>query len=96
MTPDEKKISFLNTFFIFKKIRDVNAEQVEKILTNQDEQMSKKIAEENVMLEKTIKKVEKKPRVKKLGKLKLKKPAAVTLGKKKVKLGRIKIKALPS
>ena len=34
MTPNEKKISFLNKYFIFKKIRDVNAEEVEKIQLN--------------------------------------------------------------
>lgn len=33
MTPDEKKISFLNKYFIFKKIRDVNAEEVTRVLT---------------------------------------------------------------
>ena len=33
MTPDEKKISFLNKFFIFKKVREVNAEEVSRVLT---------------------------------------------------------------
>lgn len=33
MTPDEKKISFLNKYFIFKKVRDVNAEEVSRVLT---------------------------------------------------------------
>jgi len=33
MTSDEKKISFLNKYFIFKKVRDVNAEEVSRVLT---------------------------------------------------------------
>ena len=92
MTPDEKKVSFLNKFFIFKKVRDVNAEQVEKILTNQDEETSKQIAKENVVIEKSMKQAEKKPRVKKLGKLKLKGPSTKAPIRKKIKLGRIRIK----
>ena len=41
MTPNEKIISFLNNYFIFKKIRDPNAKQITNTLltisTNQDE-----------------------------------------------------------
>ena len=32
MTDEEKKLSFLNNYFIFKKIRKVNEEQITKLL----------------------------------------------------------------
>lgn len=32
MSPEERQISFMNRYFIFKKIRDVNAEKEEKLL----------------------------------------------------------------
>ena len=47
MTSDEKKVSFLNKFFIFKKIRDVDAEAVEKIQLNLNKEQQKKVAETN-------------------------------------------------
>jgi hypothetical protein len=36
MSTDEKRISFLNKYFVFKKVRDVNAEQVARILADQN------------------------------------------------------------
>ena len=35
MTPSEKRISFLNRFFVYKKIRTINAEKLTKILLEQ-------------------------------------------------------------
>jgi len=34
MTPAEKRISFLNKYFVYKKVRDVNAEKVSQTLQN--------------------------------------------------------------
>ena len=34
MTSDEKYISFLNRYFIYKKVRDVNAEKISLALMN--------------------------------------------------------------
>lgn len=60
MTPDEKKISFLNKYFIFKKVRDVDASEVSRV-------MMKQSAIENVEnVEKPL--IKKGPTVKKLGK----------------------------
>jgi len=92
MTSDEKKVSFLNKFFIFKKIRDVDAEAVEKIQLNLNKEQQKTTAETNKELGEVVKKVnEEKPRVKKLGKLKLKK-AKVGTAKLKIKIRRPRIK----
>ena len=92
MTSDEKKVSFLNKFFIFKKIRDVDAAAVEKIQLNLNKEQEKTTAETNKELGEVVKKVnEDKPRVKKLGKLKLKKAKVVT-AKPKIKIKRYKIK----
>jgi hypothetical protein len=34
MSPEEKRISFMNRYFVFKKMRNVNAEKVGKLLMN--------------------------------------------------------------
>ena len=93
MTSDEKKVSFLNKFFIFKKIRDVDAAAVEKIQLNLNKEQEKTTAETNKELGEVVKNPvnEDKPRVKKLGKLKLKKATVVT-AKPKIKIKRYKIK----
>ena len=93
MTSDEKKVSFLNKFFIFKKIRDVDAEAVEKIQLNLNKEQQKKVAETNKELDEVVEKVDgDKPRVKKLGKIKLKKAKVGTTSKIKIKRLKIKIK----
>ena len=74
MTPDEKKVSFLNKFFVFKKIRDVNAEAVEEIQLNLNKDQVAEVAKTNKELEDMGK--TSKP-VKKLGKMKLKKTIKV-------------------
>lgn len=66
MTANEKRISFLNKYFIFKKIRDVNAEEIEKIYLNRGEE---KVVSAEVGGEE--KKESKKKKIKKLGKIKL-------------------------
>jgi len=47
MTPEEKQISFMNRYFIFKKVREVNVDKMTKIILNQDEAVEK--VEEEVM-----------------------------------------------
>jgi hypothetical protein len=37
MTPQEKMISFLNKYFIFKKVRNVNTTQVHNSYTKKEE-----------------------------------------------------------
>jgi mRNA (guanine-N7-)-methyltransferase len=93
MTSDEKKVSFLNKFFIFKKIRDVNAEAVEKIQLNLNKDQQKEVGETNKELDEVVKKVDgDKPRIKKLGKIKLKKATVGTTSKPKIKIRRLRIK----
>ena len=37
MTPSEKRISFLNKYFVYKKVRNVNAEKVSQLVLNLSE-----------------------------------------------------------
>jgi hypothetical protein len=47
MTPEEKRISFMNRYFVFKKMRSVNAEKVGKMIMNKgiSEATSKAVSE---------------------------------------------------
>jgi hypothetical protein len=50
MSPEEKRISFMNRYFVFKKMRNVNAEKVGKLLMNKgstDIEMSENPEEES-------------------------------------------------
>lgn len=99
MTSDEKKVSFLNKYFIFKKVRDVNAEEVEKIQLNISGAVEKEIAKTNRVLETVVEEAKSdKPKVKKLNKkMKLKKAtkASVTKPKMRIRRPKIKIKTQP-
>jgi hypothetical protein len=69
MSADEKKISFLNKYFIFKKVRDVNARQVARILSGQSEVQDIDDVKESLRLQSVIDSSKlKKPKIKKLGK----------------------------
>jgi len=93
MTSDEKKVSFLNKFFVFKKIRDVDAAAVEKIQLNLNKDQQKEVDETNKELDEVVKEVNKdKPRIKKLGKIKLKKTKVGTTSKPKLKIKRPRIR----
>jgi len=69
MTEEEKRISFLNRYFIFKKVHNVNAEKVSKIVAMEEELetkvVEKEVEEENKKQEE-VKAKEKKPRAKKI------------------------------
>jgi len=99
MTSDEKKVSFLNKYFIFKKIRDVNAEEVEKIQLNISEDVEKEVSKTNEALADVVEQTQSdKPKVKKLNKkMKLKKATktSTTKPKMRIKRPRIKIKTQP-
>lgn len=72
MTSDEKKISFLNKYFIFKKVRDVNAEEVSRVLSGASMGQIELEEKEEKVLAKTPPAAVKKPVVKKKkGKLKI-------------------------
>ena len=72
MTPDEKKISFLNKYFVFKKIRDVNAEEVSRVMMNESLAQAESEKKEEVKINKslskqgrpTVKKIKKKVKIK--------------------------------
>jgi len=94
MTTDEKNVSFLNKFFIFKKIRDVNAEEIERIQLNINKDQEMTIAKTNQELDEVVNKINSdKPKVKKLGKIKLKKLKnnIIKIKKPKIKIPKIKI-----
>ncbi len=99
MTSHEKKVSFLNKYFIFKKIRDVNAEEVEKIQLNISEDVEKEVSKTNEALADVVEQTQSdKPKVKKLNKkMKLKKATktSTTKPKMRIKRPRIKIKTQP-
>jgi hypothetical protein len=61
MTEEEKRISFLNRYFIFKKAHNVNAEKVAKIVEIAEEVETKKIEKEIEKDEKSVKPLEKAP-----------------------------------
>jgi hypothetical protein len=70
MTSDEKKISFLNKYFIFKKVREVNAEEVSRVLTGSSIAQVDLEEKETTMVDKPL--IKKKPVVrKKKNKLKI-------------------------
>lgn len=52
MTEREKRVSFLNNYFVFKKVRDVDTEAVYK--TNMGVDINKSVKEEEVEITKTI------------------------------------------
>ena len=72
MSSDEKKISFLNKYFIFKKIRDVNAEEVSRIMMNESIQQINDEKQEEMKIQKalikkagpTVRKIKKKLKIK--------------------------------
>ena len=70
MTPNEKKISFLNRYFVYKKIETVNAEKVSLELMEEDSEKPtrKEIKENSTIITNKKEVVQKKPRVIKLNK----------------------------
>ena len=96
MSNDEKKISFLNKYFVFKKIRDVDANQVSRILTGQSEAIEISDVQESIRLQKAaVGNLSKTKKVKKLNrKLKLKqtKVASDTVDKSSKKKPTLKLK----
>ena len=100
MSADEKKVSFLNKYFIFKKVRDVDARQVARILSGQSISQEVSDVKESLRLQKAIKS-KTKTKVKKLkNKLKIKAnvgttPIMGTPTKFKIKKGiKLKMKSL--
>jgi hypothetical protein len=65
MTEEEKRISFLNRYFIFKKTHNVNTDKVTKIVAREVYEEEKEIIEKATVMEKEKEK-EKKPRAKKI------------------------------
>ena len=47
MSSEEKRISFMNRYFVFKKVRNVDAKKMAEIILQQNE-MVERIGEENV------------------------------------------------
>jgi uncharacterized LabA/DUF88 family protein len=45
MTPEEKRISFLNRYFVFKKVRNVNTDKIHQIISK-EHQLTEQIEEE--------------------------------------------------
>jgi len=62
MSEEEKKISFLNNYFVFKKVRDIDEDSIEEKLKSQTEKIEKseKIVEELDILDKEMLESEKK------------------------------------
>ena len=69
MSADEKRISFLNKYFVFKKVRDVNAEQVARILADETTTEEIQSVKDSIELQKAVDEAQQtKPKVKKLKK----------------------------
>jgi len=85
MSAEEKRISFMNRYFVFKKVRDVDAKKMAVMITKDSEFQDKHDEEEVKELEKTLDKInetepdvveEEKEPVKKTKRLVLKKEAS--------------------
>jgi len=56
MTPEEKRISFMNRYFVFKKIRDVDVKKMSHVILKEEE-LEEKIGEDTLReLEEELKK----------------------------------------
>ena len=71
LTDKEKEVSFLNNYFIYKKNRPVDIQDVSKILSDQSESEIKNELEQSLIAQQTVKTVQKKT-IKKEKKIKLK------------------------
>jgi hypothetical protein len=87
MTSLEKKISFLNRYFIFKKIREVNIEKIQLELGEYEEMTTQKEKEETTYAVLVAKEQEAKikPKVKKLSKKILLVPATEAIDEETIK-----------
>jgi hypothetical protein len=71
LTPEEKRISFMNRYFVFRKMRNVNAEKIAKIVLHrqeeerEEEEAEEREAEKNDTLASMVKK-ETKPVIRKI------------------------------
>jgi len=68
MTPDEKRISFYNRYFVFTKDKHVDADKVLRVVTQQSGIEQAEENEESTILQETIKKPKKKKKAKKMKK----------------------------
>lgn len=58
MSPEERQISFMNRYFIFKKVRNVDTKKIYNVITKEQE-LIEKLGEENIReLEKTVNEAE--------------------------------------
>ena len=76
MSPEEKRISFLNRYFIFKKIRNINAEKMGKIISMQEKMIDEAEDEIANAIEKDVEEAEKE-KTKKPVPIKIKKPKVI-------------------
>ena len=91
MSADEKRISFLNKYFVFKKVRDVNAEQVARILADETTKEEFQNVKDSIELQKAIQEEQKsKPKIKKLNKKMKIKAKSTTSIKPKPKITKLK------
>ena len=94
MTPDEKRISFLNRYFVFKKVRDVDAAAVERALTGLPEGVVDDDEAASAGLSGVAAAVEgQRPRIRKLGrKISLRPKAAPPAVKVVRRRGKVRVK----
>jgi hypothetical protein len=84
MSLNEKKISFLNRYFVYKKIRTVNVDKVELDLEDyqEEEGITTVNKEEKAVEEKAVEEKAEKPKIKKLNKKLLLVPATEAIEEK--------------
>jgi len=93
MSADEKRISFLNKYFVFKKVRDVNAAQVARILSDESTREQLQNVKDSIELQKAVMEEQQaKPKIKKLKKKMKIKSTATTTNKAEKKSQPIKLK----
>ena len=54
LNADEKKVSFLNKYFVFKKVRDINARQMAMMISGESVQQELDDVQDSIRLEKAL------------------------------------------
>jgi hypothetical protein len=86
MTDEEKRISFMNRYFVFKKVRNVNTDKIAKIIEQQTK-MAENIEE---VIEKDIEEMERKEEISRAT-IELPKPLVRKIKKPKIALEKYSI-----
>lgn len=95
MSDEEKRISFMNRYFIFKKVRNENVEKLAKIIEKEEQMLQERHDEVTEFLENEVTVVEKEKEIEK-EKMKIKMPSMAKKIKKKIVLNKYDTPEIPT